>query len=240
MKAKFLFYIACSLIFWTLPVFVFGQTKISKPMITKEKATNSLIGKWASDEATVEIFENGTLTINGNKFSYEVIGKVIIVEADDGQIEFPFTLKGDTLTVLFQNRKIVYIRSSNDEEIPVRNRRNNSNSNPQELVGTWCYQADVRANNGGGRHSRICFTLHPNGTYEYQSGSDNSNPYGGSTSQSSDYGRWSATATTLTAHSNNGETRTYTLEKRNHPKNNDPMLIVDGDAFVTQFQKRPW
>ena len=31
------------------------------------------------------------------------------------------------------------------------------------------------------------------------------------------------------------------LEKRNHPKNvNDPMIVLDGDAFVTATQRPPW
>ena len=78
------------------------------------------------------------------------------------------------------------------------------------------------------------------GTYEYYGEASNSNIYGGSNSQSRDYGRWSATTTSLTARSNSGKTTTYTLERRNHPKTGDPMLMVDGDAFVTYYQKRPW
>ncbi len=112
-------------------------------------------------------------------------------------------------------------------------------STSQELVGKWCYQANVQANDGG-RMSNTCFTLSQNGTYQYYSETSSSNPYGGSGSQSSDNGRWSATATTLTAHSSSGQTKTYSLEKRNHPKTGDPMLIVDGDAFVTFYQRQPW
>ena len=109
----------------------------------------------------------------------------------------------------------------------------------QDLVGKWCYQANVQAQ-GGGRQSDICFTLKADGTYQYYGETSSSNVYGGSNSQSSDYGRWSATANSLTARSNSGKTTTYTLERRNHPKTGDPMLMVDGDAFVTFYQKRPW
>jgi len=110
---------------------------------------------------------------------------------------------------------------------------------PQELVGKWCYQANVTAV-GGGRQSDICFTLKADGTYDYYGEASNSNVYGGSNSQSWDYGRWSATATTLTARSTSGKTTTYTLEKRNHPKTGDAMLMVDGDAFVTFYQRPSW
>lgn len=118
------------------------------------------------------------------------------------------------------------------------NTRNNGDI-AQELVGKWCYLANIQARDGG-RMSERCFILNANGTYQYHSETSNSNPYGGSSSQTDDSGRWSATATTITAQSNSGETNTYSLEKRNHPKTGDPMLIVDGDAYVTFFQRQPW
>lgn len=122
-----------------------------------------------------------------------------------------------------------------DSNPPSRNNR----SVPQELVGKWCYLANIQANDGG-RMSERCFILNANGTYQYHSETSNSNPYGGSSSETNDSGRWTATATTITAYSNSGETFNYTLEKRNHPKNGDPMLIVDGDAYITYYQKQPW
>ena len=115
----------------------------------------------------------------------------------------------------------------------------NSGNNPAELVGKWCYLANIQARDGG-RMSERCFVLNGDGTYQYHSETSNSNPYGGSSSQTDDSGRWSATATTIIAQSNSGETNTYSLEKRNHPKTGDPMLIVDGDAYVTFNQRQPW
>jgi hypothetical protein len=33
----------------------------------------------------------------------------------------------------------------------------------------------------------------------------------------------------------------YRLEKRNHPKNvGDPMIVLDGEAYVTATLKAPW
>ena len=110
-----------------------------------------------------------------------------------------------------------------------------------ELVGKWCYQANVYATNGGARSSTQCFVLNANGTYEYSGESDSYNPNGGATSQSYDAGTWTATDTTITANSRFKGSTTYRLEKRNHPKNvNDPMLVLDGQAFVTAWQKPPW
>ncbi len=220
-----------------------GQSKSTQPNAqSAPKVESTLIGKWTSNEAKIEFLDKSTMTINGDKFNYGVVGKIIIVEIEDGQMEFPFTLKGNTLTVLFEGRKVVYTRSSKDdsEDVQPQTPQNNRGSVPPELVGYWCYQADIRANDGGGRHARRCFILRGNGNYEYQGGSNNSNPNGGSSSESNDSGRWTATATTITAYSNSGETVTYSLEKRNHPKTGDAMLIVDGDAFVTQTQRPAW
>ena len=93
------------------------------------------------------------------------------------------------------------------------------------------------------RRCAFCFALNGDGTYHYHSetsSSGNANGAWGTASQSDDYGRWSVTGNTLTGTSNTGRVATYTFEKRNHPKNNDPMLVINGEAFVTYFQKPPW
>lgn len=207
-----------------------------------KEAESSLIGYWKSDEATVELKAKNVAIFNGQQLEWAANDKIIALANDEGSMTFPYTLKGDVLTVWVEERKVVYKRISAEEArrtgSPAQSNRT-SGSIQQELVGKWCYSANVNAI-GGGRQSDICFTLKADGTYEYYGEASNSNVYGGSNSQSWDYGRWSATATTLTAHSNSGKTTTYSLEKRNHPKTGDPMLMVDGDAFVTFYQRRPW
>jgi hypothetical protein len=74
----------------------------------------------------------------------------------------------------------------------------------------------------------------------YHSESSSSGQYGGTASQSDDSGTWQATETQLTARSNTGQVQTYELGRQNHPKTNDPMLLVNGQAFVTFYQKPPW
>jgi hypothetical protein len=64
--------------------------------------------------------------------------------------------------------------------------------------------------------------------------------WGGTTASSGDAGRWSASEGGITAQSNTGRTSTYRLEKRNHSKNRDPMLCLDGECCITYFQKPPW
>jgi hypothetical protein len=206
----------------------------------------SLRGHWKSSEAVLEIKAGSKITINDAEYDYAVVGASIIVSNDEGEMVFPYKLAGDTLTVWVEGEKVVYTRMSADEikelqsaKRSTRGTEGGSGGVPQDLVGKWCYQANVQAQ-GGGRMSNICFTLRADGTYEYYGETSSSNPYGGSASQSGDSGRWSATATTLVARSKNGQTTTYTLERRNHPRTGDAMLIVDGDAFVTFYQRDPW
>jgi hypothetical protein len=45
---------------------------------------------------------------------------------------------------------------------------------------------------------------------------------------------------TIIAYSNTHGKITYPFEKRNHPKTGDPMIVLDGDAYVTAYRKNPW
>ena len=85
-----------------------------------------------------------------------------------------------------------------------------------------------------------CFTLYQNGTYEYSAESSSGGAYGSTAGQSYDSGRWTATRTTITAYSNAHGKIVYPIELRNHPKTGDPMIVLDGDAYVTTTQRRPW
>ena len=45
----------------------------------------------------------------------------------------------------------------------------------------------------------------------------------------------------LTAQSQRGTVNTFTVEKRNHPKNKrDPMICLDGDCYTTAYNRPPW
>ena len=89
-------------------------------------------------------------------------------------------------------------------------------------------------------NAQVLDTLYENGTYEYYSETSSSGPVASSASQESDSGTWTATANTITRNSRSQGTATYSLEKRNHPKTGDPMLVLDGDTYVTYGQRRPW
>jgi hypothetical protein len=148
------------------------------------------------------------------------------------QLTLGFELRGDVLTVTGSGGSVTLTRVKEES---------GAGSVHAELVGKWCWVSQVYANNGGARQSNRCITLNGNGTYAYAGLTDSYNPNGGATSQSADSGTWTATESTLTARSVTGKVVTYQLEKRNHPKNvRDPMIVLNGEPFVTFYNKPPW
>lgn len=205
------------------------------------KPKNPLVGHWlCEDDGTkVEIRANGTLTINGEEYAYKVRNSVINVVSEDGAMAIPFQLDGDTLTVEVEGREMVYTRVKAGAKATGSVAPSNGDGGVmQALVGKWCYMSSMTGSNS--YMSSRCFVLHANGTYEYSAESSSGGAYGSTAGQSRDSGRWTATRTTLTAHSNSQGKTVYPIELRNHPRTGDPMIVVDGDAYVTAYQKRPW
>lgn len=109
-----------------------------------------------------------------------------------------------------------------------------------EFAGQWVLFSNFNATNGGGRMSSTTLNLGSDGSYTYSAETSSSNPFGGSASSENDAGRWSVQGNSMVFRSNSGTTTTYRLQKRNHPKTNDPMLLLDDNAFVTATQRAPW
>jgi hypothetical protein len=196
-----------------------------------------IVGRWQSSEATVQINDDGTLNLNGATYRYAVKGDNITLANNEGALTFPFKLSGDTLQVLVDGRLVTYKRLTGSAS--AEDMGSASATNPRELFGKWCYMSNVNSS-GGGRMSNSCFTLYENGTYEYYSETSSSGPVASSASQESDSGKWSVSGNTLTALSRARGTLTFSLQKRNHPKTGDPMILLDGDAFVTYSPRSPW
>jgi hypothetical protein len=216
----------------------FGRNRTAATGDQKEVAPKEgIVGRWRSSEATVQINEDGTLILNGETYRYVVRGANITLANNEGALTFPFKLSGDTLQVLVDGRLVTYKRLSG--EAAEDSLSSAAGGNPSELVGKWCYMSNVNSS-GGGRMSNSCFTLYGNGTYEYFSETSSSGPIASSASQESDSGTWRVAGRTLTANSRARGTLNFTLEKRNHPRTGDPMLVLDGDAFVTYSPRSPW
>jgi hypothetical protein len=194
-------------------------------------AAGSIVGSWRNATGSARFNADGTGVVDGTPGRYEIRGNQLTLTWAQGQATLPFEVRGDVFRFT-QNGAAVTMNRVKEEM--------GEGSVHMELVGKWCWISVTTANQGARQSSR-CITLNGNGTYNYVGATDSYNPYGGAASQSTESGTWTATETTLTAHARGGRTTTYRLEKRNHPKNvRDPMIVLDGQTFVTAYNKPPW
>ena len=192
----------------------------------------------------LELNKDGSGALDGEALKYEAAGGVLILHLRDGQVVmYSYRRQGDALVV-------------QGEDLPgglVLQRGKPASGSatagggmlePGLLAGTWCRVTSFSANSGGGSSSSECFTLTDNGRYTYGREASMSaygaGMHGGTASQSTDSGRWTATRHELHALSDAGGRKQYRLELRNHPRNKDPMICLDGDCYVTYYQKSPW
>lgn len=212
----------------------------------------SITGQWQGQlngqPLSLQLNADGSGTLDGNAIQYATQNSMLMIQSDNGLMAYSFQLKGNTLTVmggdlpsvLTLKRGLASAGKSNTQG----QQQASSGINPGLLAGKWCLVTSFSANAGGGSYSSKCFILEANGRYTY--GSERSmdayggGMWGGTNSQSGDAGRWTATRNSITAVSDSGQTSRYGMELRNHPKTNDPMICLDGDCYVTQYQKQSW
>jgi hypothetical protein len=224
--------------------FLRAQTRGTTPPQTAEKSTGGLVGKWQSPDSLVEIKADGTLLIGQVPYRYAVKGNILTLIGSDGSAPLPFVLTGDRLTVAINGQPTVLTRVVEGSGAPGKTAGAAGGTAPAELAGKWCYFSNFNATTGGGSMTDECFTLNANGTYTYHRESSMSayapGAYGATASTQNDTGTWSLNGVKLTVNSRTAGTSTYSLEKKNHPKNHDPMLCLDGRCFVTYGPKPPW
>jgi hypothetical protein len=175
--------------------------------------------------------------------TYSVTTNQILFVVREQNVPVAYTLTDNELQLSLNNMTSTYRKEGSPP-------RKSGSKNPPELAGKWCYMSNsmLNSNSGGGTggsSSEECITLHPNGQFDYyaeSSMSTNTDAYwGGTNAQNSDSGSWWFDGEKIYYQSQRtGKSGSYQLEKRNHPKNRDPMLVLDGRAYVTQYQKAPW
>jgi hypothetical protein len=208
-------------------------------------ADPALTGSWAGTlegvPISLTIDGRGGGRVDGRPIRYEVRGSILAIEDQGAVAIYQFELQGDRLKIAGGLLPGVLVMTRGEARV-----RPGAGSSGIEraLVGKWCKASSFSANAGGGSQSSACFELRGDGTYVY--GAERSasayggGAWGGTSSSSGDAGRWTATDGSITAQSSSGQTTTYRLERRNHPKNRDPMLCLDGECYVTYYQRAPW
>lgn len=206
-------------------------------------APSSIIGLWIGSSDTIEFRSNGKCLFKGMELDYTVTENQILLDVRDQKLPVTYRLAENELQLSLNNQTSFYRKEGSPP-------RTSASKNPPELAGKWCYMSNymLNSNSGGGTggsSNEECITLHPNGQFEYyaeRSMSTNTDAYwGGTSSQNNDSGTWWFDGEKIHYQSQRtGKSGSYQLEKRNHPKNRDPMIVLDGRAYVTQFQKAPW
>jgi len=233
-------------------------------------ANAALHGSWSAGNVEgkpmlVEFAAGGTGKVNGQPMRWSTLGGALFVQDQSGTASYGFKVDGEKLLVYPQGQMqpITFIKGSAAYEAAMKQQKQQqaaapaagaavkgagaatASGNGQELVGKWC-DVGAMSTSYESRSSRMsCIELNADGTYTYHSETSRSvntpGMYGATASQSSDAGRWSYNGGQLIAQSRNGQTQTYSLEKRNHPKNKrDPMICLNGQCYVTFYNKPAW
>ena len=219
-------------------------------------ANPALHGTWSvavDGQPFVVTFDaGGGGKVNATPMKWQTMGKLLFVQQQGGQVvTYSWDVKGDKLSVAGGdlNAPVSLSRGTAAADAAKQASAKKPASQAaasaaatggQELVGKWCKMSTF-STSGGGSSRSTCFELRPDGTYTYQHEGSMSATTGSMASQSSDAGRWKVSGNQLTAQSRSGQVNTYTLEKRNHPKNKrDPMICLNGECYVTFYNKPPW
>lgn len=209
-------------------------------------AQNSIIGTWNNDEmGTLVFYANGNGSFAGGDFTYTSTSNKIFAHSDDG--DFSYTYK-------FVNGELIISGGIFPQPVAFTKMKAGSNSTnagntksgsiDKSIVGTWCWTNASGVNTNATSSNTRCIVFNSDGTYQYTyegsiSGS-NSGYYGGSASQSADHGTWKLNGNSISVISASAGAITYSFQKKNHPKTGDPMIIINGDAYVTYYQRSPW
>lgn len=223
-----------------------GDTQISKgnesakAETTRSATSVKLLGFWSGHGESLEFRADGNCVYLGQTFHYEVSQGHIIIGTSAGNATFEYSVVREKLTMKANGQSLVYTKAKGSGPMGAETDPHKNNAIPVELAGTWCY-----LNMMSGSQTSRCITLNADGTYLYHAeGSRSVNTEtlsGGTSSQGDDRGTWSVKGDRLYYNSQTSGPGSYRLEKRNHLKNvNDPMIVLDGEPFVTATQRNPW
>lgn len=210
------------------------------PQPNVNKTSNeSIVGIWSGNNETIEFKSNGQCAYLGNTFQYRLTPGYVTLITNQGNVVFGYAVKGDQLLLTGNNKTVTYSKGPGDSQTQ-QAQPNGTGQVAMELVGKWCYMSNSLSSS-----SNKCITLNADGTYVYNSESSRSvnttEVYGGTSSQGSDRGTWYVQGDRIYYNSQTQGQGSYRLEKRNHPKNvGDPMIVLDGEAYVTATLKQPW
>lgn len=215
----------------------------TQQMANPGSADQAIMGVWSGNGETIEFKPDGVCNYLGNTFQYQLSSGFVTLVTSQGNATFSYVVKGNQLSLSGNNKTVTYTKGAG-HNLTQPGAGAGQGQVAMELVGKWCW-TDVNSYNSGASSSSTCITLNGDGTYQYYSESSRSvntpDFAGGTNSQSADNGTWWVQGDRIFYNSPTRGQGSYRLEKRNHPKNvNDPMIVLDGEAYVTFYNKPPW
>ncbi|MBS1976105.1 MAG: hypothetical protein JST46_01965 [Bacteroidetes bacterium] len=209
------------------------------PAVAYSNTDKTLLGVWSGNGEMIEFRPDGQCIYLGNTFPYQISQGHVVLTTGQGPVSFGYTVKGQALTLTANGQQVVYYKAQGTESLAAKSVTGKGQV-AMELVGQWCYM-----NMTNNSQTSRCITLNADGTYLYTyEGSrtvNTSELYGSTASQDNDKGTWYVQGDRIYYQSQSKGAGSYRLEKRNHPKNvNDPMIVLDGEPYVTATQKAPW
>lgn len=220
---------------WKLPD---GQLALTRT--TAGATDNGIAGTWQGPTGNVQVNLDGSATVGGVVYRYTQSGNQLTLAGPDGTFVATVQRSGDSMTWVVNGKTLNFQRAAATWAV---GGGKGAGAILPELIGKWCQMTNL--NNSTSNYSRnACFTLLADGSFQYASdfgatGNAEGGAYGAA-ADGKDSGTWTASADSITSTSKKTGVRTFRLEKRNHPKTGDPMLVLDGTAFTTAYQKAPW
>lgn len=207
--------------------------------------SEKLVGKWVSHDdgypMEADFKSNGSGVVDGDVVTWTLKSGTLIIGVDGEKKSYAITFSENAFRVSGgdlerpMNFKKVTDASATTPPGPPSNA--NGKKLDQTLVGKWCY---VNVSSNYSTSSRQCITVNANGTYEYYAENSTSGSNGSTASHASDAGTWWIEGNRVYYNSQNQGEGSYELVKKNHPKTGDPMIVLDGTAYVTFYKKSPW
>jgi hypothetical protein len=204
-----------------------------------DKFDTGLLGIWSGNGESIEFRSDGTCLYLGQTYSFHIQQGNVVLTTVQGNVLFGYSVSGNLLTLSAGGRSLVYSKGNAAGTVTP----GAGDGVAQELVGRWCW-INVHSTSTGGSSSSSCIVLNADGSYEYSAENsrsvNTSEMYGGTASQDYDKGMWRVQGDRLFYNSQSRGQGSYQLQKMNHPKTGDPMIVLDGEAYVTFYQKPPW
>lgn len=223
---------------WTWK-FTDGRMPLTRVTGAAAAGAGDITGAWQGQNGSVQLNPDGSAVVAGVMYRYSRNGNQLTLAGPDGTFVATVNVMGDSMTWLINGKTLAFQKAMGTWALGSAR----AGGILPELIGKWCKMSTLN-NSTGVSGGSVCFSLLADGSYLYaaESGATGQVSGGayGTASENSDVGTWTATADTITAVSKKTGTRTFRLEKRNHPKTGDPMLVLDGEEFTTAFQKAPW